>query len=48
MGTRVSPLGSDAVVEIADELVEQYVQQGWTRSAEPEEKRKPGRPAKKE
>lgn len=27
---RVSPLNSDAVIEIADELVERYEAQGWT------------------
>lgn len=29
MSIRVSPLSSDAVVEIPDELKERYLEQGW-------------------
>lgn len=35
MGVKVSPPSSDAIVEIADELVEHYKQQGWTVAGEP-------------
>lgn len=51
MGAKVSPPNSDAVVVIADELVERYKEQGWTvagkpAAVEPEVKRGPGRPPK--
>ena len=49
MGVKVSPLGSDAVVEISEENVDQYLAQGWTRAGEEvreEVKRGPGRPSK--
>lgn len=52
MGVKVSPPNSDAVVVIAEELVERYKQQGWTVAGKPAaevadtEPKKPGRPAK--
>lgn len=48
MGTRVSPLNSDAIVEIPDELVAAYVAQGWTaeKAADSDAPKKRGRPAK--
>lgn len=30
MSAAVNPPGSDAVVEIADELIKHYMEQGWT------------------
>lgn len=42
MAIAVNPPGSDAVVEIADELVKHYTEQGWTLAgaveAEPQRK----------
>lgn len=43
MGSQVSPPSSSAVVEIADELVERYIAQGWTLAAVEEEPAKPAR-----
>lgn len=46
----VNPPSSAAVVDIADDLLEKYVAQGWTAvDAKPETvKRRPGRPKKSE
>lgn len=46
MGVKVNPPSSSAVVEIPEELVERYTQQGWTLVEVKSEPKKPARPAK--
>lgn len=52
MSVRVSPLSSDAVVEIPDELLERYTEQGWsvveTEQPTDEPAKRRGRPPKNE
>jgi hypothetical protein len=50
MSVRVSPLSSDAVVEVPDDLLERYVSQGWavveTEHPSDEPAKRRGRPPK--